>query len=245
VRQSDRADAEAFALIAEHTRDIIVRLSTGGRITYVSPSIRRYGWTQDQLIDRFGHELVHPADAELLEHDHTELFAGETEQQRPRLYRFADPQGRWVWLEGNPMPVFGPDGEVTEVITTLRDVTERRALEDAARAEARQFEAAFANAPIGMALVELDGVCRRTNTAFQRILGYTEVDLVGVRMQDLTHPDDLPGDLELLAKLRRGEIEVFSATNATSIPRNSRSGCSSRSRWCARRTAIPGTIWRR
>ncbi|MFN9927850.1 MAG: response regulator [Phenylobacterium sp.] len=65
MAQSDRADAEAFALIAEHTRDLIVRLSTGGRITYVSPSVRRYGWAPEDLIGRFGHELVHPADAAL------------------------------------------------------------------------------------------------------------------------------------------------------------------------------------
>jgi PAS domain S-box-containing protein len=209
VAHSDRADAEAFALIAEHTRDLIVRLSTGGRIAYVSPSVRRYGWAPEDLIGRFGHELVHPADAEILEQHNSELFAGDTEQEQPRLYRFSDPAGRWVWLEGSPLPVVSADGVVTEVIATLRDVTERRNLEESARAEARQFEAAFVNAPIGMALVSPEGACLRSNAAFQRILGYTEGELDGVQFQSITHPDDLPGDLELLGRLKAGEIETF------------------------------------
>lgn len=209
MAHSDRADAEAFALIAERTRDLIVRLSTGGRITYVSPSVRRYGWAPEDLIGRFGHELVHPADAEILEQHNSELFAGDTEQEQPRLYRFSDPAGRWVWLEGSPLPVVSADGVVTEVIATLRDVTERRNLEESARAEARQFEAAFVNAPIGMALVSPEGACLRSNAAFQRILGYTEGELDGVQFQSITHPDDLPGDLELLGRLKAGEIETF------------------------------------
>jgi diguanylate cyclase (GGDEF)-like protein/PAS domain S-box-containing protein len=53
-----------------------------------------------------------------------------------------------------------------------------------------RFEAAFINAPIGMSVVSAVGRCLQANDALCRLLGYSEAELVGLNMFDLTHPDD-------------------------------------------------------
>ncbi|HEX4518156.1 MAG TPA: PAS domain S-box protein [Gaiellaceae bacterium] len=53
-----------------------------------------------------------------------------------------------------------------------------------------RFEAAFANAPIGMSVVSPVGRCLEANDAFCRLLGYHQQSLVGLNLFELTHPDD-------------------------------------------------------
>jgi diguanylate cyclase (GGDEF)-like protein/PAS domain S-box-containing protein len=65
------------------------------------------------------------------------------------------------------------------------------------------------NAPIGMALVELDGRFREVNRALCRIVGYAEDELVGSTFQQITHPDDLEDDLDRVQQLLDGTIDHY------------------------------------
>ena len=75
------------------------------------------------------------------------------------------------------------------------------------RAHAR-FERVFADAPIGMALVALDGHWMRVNR-LELMLGYDEAELISTTFQDITHPDDLDADLAHVKSLLGGEIEGY------------------------------------
>jgi PAS domain S-box-containing protein len=49
-----------------------------------------------------------------------------------------------------------------------------------------------------------DGILRATNPAWQRILGYTESELVGHHLQHFIHPDDLGNSLARIARIQDG-----------------------------------------
>ena len=74
---------------------------------------------------------------------------------------------------------------------------------------ARLFENAFANAPIGMALVSLDGQFLKVNQSACQLLGYPEPELLRQTFAELTHPDDLDADLHERRRLLAGEIERY------------------------------------
>jgi PAS domain S-box-containing protein len=59
----------------------------------------------------------------------------------------------------------------------------------------RRFRQSFDSAPIGMALVALDGRWLEVNESLCRIVGYTEAELLRTTFQAITHPDDLEADL--------------------------------------------------
>ncbi len=71
------------------------------------------------------------------------------------------------------------------------------------------FEAAFANAPFGMAVVGLDGSFQRVNQQLCRITGYQEHELTKLTFQDITHPDDLDTDVEEASRLLAGEVASY------------------------------------
>ncbi len=65
------------------------------------------------------------------------------------------------------------------------------------------------NAPVGIALVDLEGRFERVNTALADMLGHTTDQLQALTFQEITHPDDLAGDLELLQQLTDGTITDY------------------------------------
>ncbi len=70
----------------------------------------------------------------------------------------------------------------------------------------QHFERAFEHAPIGMALVGLDGSWLKVNRAMCAITGYTEPQLLKMSFRDITHPDDLEHSLDGLRGLQSGQI---------------------------------------
>ena len=75
-------------------------------------------------------------------------------------------------------------------------------------AQAR-FETAFTGAPIGMALVALDGRCLQVNDALCRIVGRTREELEATTLDAVTHPEDVDRDGRSLADLLRGAIPSY------------------------------------
>ncbi|MCH4547435.1 PAS domain S-box protein [Rhizobium changzhiense] len=57
------------------------------------------------------------------------------------------------------------------------------------------LKAIFAQTTGGIALTDLDGSFVTVNQRYCEIVGYSEPELLKMRMQDITHPEDLPGNL--------------------------------------------------
>jgi PAS domain S-box-containing protein len=87
--------------------------------------------------------------------------------------------------------------------------TERRADEELRESEQR-FRATFEHAAIGFALVAPDGRWLHVNDKICGIAGYTREELLGLTFQDITHPEDLDADLDLVGRVLAGEIETYS-----------------------------------
>src|SRR5688572_15951960 len=115
-------------------------------------------------------------------------------------------------------------GTVTrDMSEARRNADEREELLAAEQAARRQLEVAIAQlreskerfrltideAPIGMALVTLDGTFARVNRVLCEITGYAADELTTLRFQDITHPDDLDTDVALSEQLARGEIPRY------------------------------------
>ena len=62
----------------------------------------------------------------------------------------------------------------------------------------------FEHSAVGMAEVTLHGVFRRVNKMFCQMMACEEKELLGLRFQDITHPDDLAEDVRLVEDLLTG-----------------------------------------
>jgi PAS domain S-box-containing protein len=73
----------------------------------------------------------------------------------------------------------------------VRDITERKQVEAALRESEERFKALVQHAVDLTTIVDMDGTIRYSSPAIERMGGYLPDELVGVRMADLVHPDDL------------------------------------------------------
>lgn len=68
----------------------------------------------------------------------------------------------------------------------------------------RGYRELFDHSAVGMAEVTLQGVFRRVNKMFCQMMACEERELLGLRFQDITHPDDLAEDIRLVDDLVTG-----------------------------------------
>jgi PAS domain S-box-containing protein len=107
-------------------------------------------------------------------------------------------------------PLRARTGEITGVIGVTADITERERAEQALREAQELFRSAFDNAPIGIAVSNLDGHYLRVNRALCDILGYSEEELLSTTFQDLTYPEDREASMAYVDRLVAGEIDKYS-----------------------------------
>ncbi|MBA3906579.1 MAG: PAS domain S-box protein, partial [Pseudonocardiales bacterium] len=195
-------------MLMSQTSDLITLTTLDdARYTWVSPSVLRVvGWHHEDLIGEVVYDYLHPDDMLLVRATRAALLDGA--EQANAIYRYRRPGGGWTWLEGQIRAVRDADGEVVGLLTTARDVSERRRLEAELSRARLVFESAFAAAPIGMALVSVDGRFLKVNNAVCRLLGRDEASLLGDTFQDITHPGDLAASLELLKMMLDGSTSV-------------------------------------
>jgi PAS domain S-box-containing protein len=89
------------------------------------------------------------------------------------------------------------------------DITDLKRTEAALRASEELLRNAFDYSPIGISLVSITGEYIKVNPYYCNLLGYTKTELLSMKFQDITHPDDLETDLKGFQKMMAGEIQSF------------------------------------
>jgi PAS domain S-box-containing protein len=205
-------DVSAPEFFAEHASDIMVWVGPDGRILYVSPSVRRFGYVPAEIIGTDGMELFHPEDRPRLVENTTAMLRGEVQNGATnRRYRLGASSGDWTWVEGNPRPIFDSDGRSLGFLNILRDVTEQHRFETAARDQEDLFAAVFEHSAIGKVLSDMDGRILRINRSLCQTLGYVPEDVIGRYDNDFAHPDEIGHFEDQFGALARGEIHSYQA----------------------------------
>ncbi len=114
---------------------------------------------------------------------------------------------RYISVSGEP--IFDEQGAFTGYRGIGSDITERVRRDNALAESEARFRTAFGSAPIGMAIVSLEGRWKEVNAPLCTMLGYSEAELMGRTFQDITHPDDLEADLVHVRQVLSGETRSF------------------------------------
>ncbi len=193
--------------ILSQIRDCVVCTDGAGKITYWNDAAARlHGWTAAEMQGRSILELFPPESRAAAQRDLGAIsehhgFSAEREVCNQDESR--------VWVQLRVTPFEGDAIRPSGFIAVARDVTERRAAEEARKQSEQQFRSAMEYSAIGMALVSPAGRFLKVNQALCRIVGYTAEDLLAVDFQTITHPDDLATDLEHLRQVLRGETQTY------------------------------------
>src|SRR5262245_1994725 len=187
----------------DQASDSIFIADIHGRLTDVNASgCRLLGYAREELIGRNIRDLISPEDIPRL-----------TEAREYLLSSGMVQVAEWtnVRKDGTRIPVEAsakilPDGRWQAIV---RDISERKRAELTLQESEERFRLTIDEAPIGMALVALDGHFVRVNRALCEIVGYTFAELTALSFQNITHPDDLDEDRAATDQLIRGDIPRY------------------------------------
>ncbi len=116
------------------------------------------------------------------------------------------PEGNTITLLTSKLPLRDSNGEISGLLGTYMDITKRKQAEAALIQSENQFRAIFELASIGIAQADSStGQFVRVNQKMCEITGYAAEELLGLRVRDITHPDDRHDDVDLFQRVVRGE----------------------------------------
>ncbi|HEY0547682.1 MAG TPA: PAS domain S-box protein [Pyrinomonadaceae bacterium] len=193
--------------IVEQAADIIYTRDMDGHLTSINEAgARFFGRPASELV---GVHLGALIGKEAAAKDITD--AKENPERFPvrSLHYLKDVQGVPHYLEGIITIVREGGGQPTGVRGVVRDITERKRVEEALQENEARFRGAFDYSSIGMALVYPDGRWLRVNRSICDIVGYSEEELLAIDFQTITHADDLEKDLEYVRQMLSGEIGSY------------------------------------
>jgi diguanylate cyclase (GGDEF)-like protein/PAS domain S-box-containing protein len=200
-RERQFADAQALAHVGSWERAL-----TGERAVWSDELCRIFGQplgfapTFDEFI-----ALIHPDDLERVSTDHGRAHSGQACEMSYRIMR---PDGEVRHVHGRVSAHLDARG-ASHAFGTIQDVTESHEAEVARREAQELFEAAFCQAPIGMALIAPEGRWLKVNRALCAITGWPEDELLERPYAEITHPDDVGADERLIELLVAGEIPGY------------------------------------
>ena len=206
--QAERESRESQELFRNAFNESPIGMSVtelDGKLLRVNPPLcELLGYTESELRGRTFQSLTHPDDLTGNMNAIDLMLSGQVDHATVEK-RYVRKDGELVWALVNAGLAYDAEGRPRYMIGQVQDIGERKRAEAERHERQELFRSAFEESPIGMALATLDGSLVRVNAAFCRMLGYSEQELLALRFQQFTHPDDLPGNLELLGNLRSNE----------------------------------------
>jgi diguanylate cyclase (GGDEF)-like protein/PAS domain S-box-containing protein len=131
ARSRALAESEArFRALAENTSDLVCLHEPDGTYQYLSPSLRKLlGYEPAELVGVHPIERVHPDDHPLVQQmfDDAARSGAKTVEFTYRVRRRG---GAFSWFESVLTPILGREGEVVQLQSSSRDITERKRTED-------------------------------------------------------------------------------------------------------------------
>jgi PAS domain S-box-containing protein len=186
---------------------VIATEPTGTIVYWNSAAERLYGWTSAEAIGQNVTAITPATEARPLAESAMERLRAGEEWSGEFLVRRKD--GTSFPALVTTTPVLDEHREVVGMIGVSSDLTEMKSMEDDVRASEQRFHVIFDHVAVGIVLVDPRGPIHAANPTFQRMFGYTALELSGLQFTQLSHPEDAELHRKPMQELLNGTREFF------------------------------------
>jgi two-component system, cell cycle sensor histidine kinase and response regulator CckA len=205
-RRAREEEFRRLAAIVESSDDAIIAAGLDGTITdWNTGAERMLGFMRSEMIGK-PLSLITPPQLRMEPfQSQAKLLKGESavhmESVRTRK------NGESIHVAIAVSPILSQDGRIVGTSAILRDITERKSMEDALRRSEATYRSFVDNAPFGILRATLDGRIVKANPALVEMLGYaSEREVLALRMD--TDVCQHSGDREEATRWCRGQDSV-------------------------------------
>jgi PAS domain S-box-containing protein len=114
-----------------------------------------------------------------------------------------------IYVEIKASPISDSEGNIIGGVEVVRDVTERRLMEERLQESEERFRRIFDDGPLGIIICDPNYRIIKANKAFCQMLGYSEGEFIGHTVEEFTYPEDIEKSATLSNQALQGEIPLF------------------------------------
>jgi two-component system, cell cycle sensor histidine kinase and response regulator CckA len=202
TREALRESEMRYRLLAESATDVIWTVGMDMRLDYVSPSVTRLlGFTVEEAMARTMEQAYSPASFKKAMMTFAEEMAiesaghGDPNRSRMMELELVHKDGNTVPVEGNFRFLRDSTGEAIGILSIVRDITERKAAEEATLRAKKDWEQTFDAVPDLIAILDEGYQIIRANGAMAAKLGLTPKECLGLRCYEAVHGTTEPPSL--------------------------------------------------
>ncbi len=206
LRQSE----ETFRYLVNNAFDVFYTCNTEGRFTFVSRAVETIlGFEPSELIGKL-YLTVIP------EQYHQQVLEWYTTQLSERImvtYRefpCLTKENDTIWVGQNVQLMADANGKITGIQAILRDITERRLMEEESRHKSQILKGILDNMPVIVFRTDNDGIITESRGAGLQRIGLLEHQLVGAQF-GTQYFDHHPDALSDIRRAMKGESVSFTS----------------------------------
>ena len=190
VEQELRASEERWRRMFEHSPTAIVMVGTDRRFFGANPAFQRlFGYNESELRRMTPLDFSFKEDWERTRSILARVLDGEEQTGRIEK-RYRRKNGEVIWGEASLFRVPETENSPAFLTSMVVDITERKRAEDSLRASEARWRSIFEHSIVGIGTTDRERRYLSANPALQNMLGYSENELRGLTLADVTHPDD-------------------------------------------------------
>lgn len=189
LRDELRRTEDYFRFLLECSSDVILVLDAAGRVQFATgEGCKSLGYEAGEVVGKTAWDFVHPDNlAEQME-EVRRCFADPNYTSRSTA-RIRRRDGSWLDCEFVGRGALAPGGEHVAV-TTMRDVSSGKRLEQELRQSEQYFRSLIQNSSDVISVFEQDGTIRFQSDALQKMFGFKPEEQIGRSIFEFLHPDD-------------------------------------------------------
>jgi PAS domain S-box-containing protein len=163
---------EKYQVLAEHAQDLITTCTTDGTLLYVSPSVYTLlGYEPDEVTGKSFKSYCYPGDYP----DPMELSSIGNGCKMRVLHK----EGHYIWMETLAKPVAGEQGEVSQIVSISRDITQHKDADRRLRESRQRYKSLFEYNPAAVYSLNLKGEYSAVNSNMVQMLDIPRSKLIG------------------------------------------------------------------
>ena len=194
-----RKSEEYFKAIIRNSSDIILIVDKLGTITYASPSVERYlGYGPDELIGQRSLDLIVPDDKPKAIADFGKALLTK-EVAIPNVFRVRHKYGTERVLEGIGKNLFD-DPIVEGFVMNVRDVTDRKQVEEALRVSEEKYRLIAENTADLISILDMNLHFTYVSPASMRLRGFTAEEAMEQTLDQVLTPESMEIALRIFAE---------------------------------------------
>jgi PAS domain S-box-containing protein len=200
-----REAARRLDAILNNTREAVFLMDHRQQCVYANAAAEVLtGYRFEEMRGRPLHDVVHHKKPDGSHYPIEECPIDRAFPERAQMSGeelFVHKDGSFYPVAFTASPMLDDSGRPVGTVIEARNIAEEKARDAALRESEARLNAVVKQASTGIAQTDLDGRFTDVNDRYCEIVGRSRSELLTMRMQDITHPDDLAANLPSFHRL--------------------------------------------